>query len=357
MGDSELAEAALVVHVSAAFLALKHCVWPESPFRESKRKRTNHLDLLIDLDPESYENPNVLTVEAKAISPGHEKSKIAEIVRDHGRICDWALLDPEGKPLFFTWSPPEEVRGLLLALITEEYDYSHLSLNHFSQWWEDPTGQLLDIPTAETAKLRSILESAELKGIEPSSYIDGRKYSVGFAIYQCDAATSGENLHDAEHEAAHAIVALRSAFHVEEIFLSASGVLTGGVRTDWKRSRSQYRDDAKLLTHAFAVAYAGAIVDLRNSNRTLQDVLNDLPTDVDSIKDVRQTALDWGLVRSIPETARFSEAGFALTEKILQEDEALVADLAVELLQQHKMDGASLITWYKKRGLRIASGE
>jgi hypothetical protein len=195
VGDSELAEAALVVHVSAAFLALNHCVWPESPFKNSTRGgRTNHLDLLIDLNPEEYENPHVLTVEAKAVAPGHENGKILEIVRDHARICDWALLDPSGRPLFFMWSPPEEIRGLLLVLITEESDDSPIHVRRFSQWWEDPSGQLLDIPADGTMKLRKILLSAVLRGMEPSSYIDGRKYSVGFAIYRCDSDTSGEQV-------------------------------------------------------------------------------------------------------------------------------------------------------------------
>jgi hypothetical protein len=112
VGDAELAEAALVVHVSAVFLALNHCVWPESPFRNSTRGgRTNHPDLLIDLNPEEYENPHALTVEAKAVAPGHEKGKILEIVSDHARICDWALHDPSGRPLVYVVSTGRNTRS------------------------------------------------------------------------------------------------------------------------------------------------------------------------------------------------------------------------------------------------------
>jgi len=119
LGDSQIAEAAIVIHVASSALKGGHTVWPESPFRDRPDEGTKHLDLLIDLNPDEYETPVLVTVEGKAVSEGFVTKKIREIVRDYGRVCEWNRLNRGDVPIFFVLNDPRRVYGGLVVLCTE----------------------------------------------------------------------------------------------------------------------------------------------------------------------------------------------------------------------------------------------
>jgi hypothetical protein len=200
-GDSELAEAAIVVHVASAFIREKHVVWPESPFKtkkrriskakkKSKRRVANHLDLLIHLRPELYSAPSIITFEAKAIAPGSVSGKLREVLKDYKRICRWKSLSTDGRPLHFSHSKPETIRGLLTILLTEEIDVKTKDVpsNFLSRWWGRPSGPIAGAKSALTKRVKSMLSASILHDVVESPYKDGGlKRSVAYAIFPCPA--------------------------------------------------------------------------------------------------------------------------------------------------------------------------
>lgn len=187
-GRSQIAEAAIAVHIASAFIQKKHAVWPESPFRKSKRSRTNHLDLLIDLEPGRHVNPRIVTLEAKAVSPGRVADKVKEIVEDQSRICDWASLWPKGKPIFFSLSRPKIVKGILLVLTTEPLAAGKASApDSLSEWWKKPAGSLAGVSKRRTEKLRLALSTAARSGVFRCRLKDAQQISLAYAIFRCKA--------------------------------------------------------------------------------------------------------------------------------------------------------------------------
>lgn len=345
-GKSRLAEAALVVHIASAFIQKGHSVWPESPFRKTERGRTNHLDLLIDLDPSLYAEPHLITLEAKAIPPGSATSKIKEIIKDFGRICDWASLAPKRKPLFFSFSRPAAVYGVLAVVLVEELESNRDVAPHsLSRWWEIPTGAISGAEDNLTRRLLACINSAVRRGVVRGRFTDGgQQHSVAFAVFRCTQDNSGELMHTAEHEAAHAVVGIKTGLRVTELSLYNVGELKGGTRCDWKSQRGT-GPDRDLLTKAFALAYAGSIIDMQLSGRSIGDVLNDLPTDYAAVLDVRSTAVEWGLVSDAHDTYELSQAGFALAIGLIEQNADLISDLAIELIDVKQIDEAHLNAW------------
>ena len=115
LGGSQIAEAAVMMHVASSASQCGHAVWPESPFRDRPDEGTKHLDLLIDLNPDIYKTPVLVVVEGKAVSDGFVTKKIREIVRDYGRVCEWNRLDREGVPVFFVLNDPRRVYGSVVV--------------------------------------------------------------------------------------------------------------------------------------------------------------------------------------------------------------------------------------------------
>jgi hypothetical protein len=80
VGDSEIAEANIVIHAASTFLQAKMDVWAESPFKTHESNKCKHLDLLVDLVPTDPETSTILTIEAKRIASGEEDKKVEEIL-------------------------------------------------------------------------------------------------------------------------------------------------------------------------------------------------------------------------------------------------------------------------------------
>jgi hypothetical protein len=264
VGESSLAEATLVMHVAAAYIRRRAAVWAESPFVPDHTDEVNHLDLLIDLSASDRSSPDLVIVEAKAIAPGKLSSKIPEIISDIVRVTEWTKLPILSRPMFFYWSAPHRVRGIVAAVLTEKLAETNLAQKPgaFSLWWETMEG---DAPVKAELQgpLRASLAPALIRKVIPGPNRDGWvKTFVAYAVFGCDAPEPTDLQKTAEHEAAHAIIALRLGLRVQEIALFQTGEHKGGFVCDWKQARGS-RIDTELVIAACAVAYAGAVVDFK----------------------------------------------------------------------------------------------
>jgi hypothetical protein len=149
----------------------------------------------------------------------------------------------------------------------------------------------------------------------------------------------------AKHLAARAIVAYRVGFPVGQLSLARGSEHPGGIVCDWKSQRSLLHDDAKLLSRAFASIYVGSIVD-QAINDPISDALHqELAFDMSSALDVRQTAVDWNVVKAVADTNPFAHTGYKLASRLLRTDQPLIESLARELTSQGTMQGDALKKW------------
>jgi len=347
MGDSQIAEAAIVIHVASSASQCGHTVWPESPFRDRADEGTKHLDLLIDLNPGKYKIPVLVTVEGKAVSEGFVTKKIREIVRDYGRVCEWNRLDRDGVPIFFMLNDPRCVYGALVVLCTENLGFDRrLPEGSFSTYWKTLDGGVNGASDSLRDALNSKLRKAIRKDVVDCVYKDGGiHYSVAYALFESTDETSGTLRHTAEHEAAHAIVAILSGLKVTGIALIEEGPLSGGIKCDWKASRGTMPDQ-QLVTASFALAYAGGIIDMARTGKGIGETMCALKWDKAAIEDSRRTAIEWKVSSSIDETAGLSKAGFQESINLITEHRELVQKLADELMDKVSLDEKELADWY-----------
>lgn len=113
-------------------------------------------------------------------------------------------------------------------------------------------------------------------------------------------------------------------FIVDRVWLPPSGSRDGELYCDWKAARKSYPNDRLLLRRAFALAYAGAVVNSQYEPIDLGRIMNDLPSDVEAISDIRQTAVNWGLVTSTSDTRSLSDEGYALAQRLVEENQDLI---------------------------------
>jgi hypothetical protein len=347
LGDSQLAEAAIVVHVASSAAQLGHAVWPESPFRDRPDEGTKRLDLLIDLNPDKYKTPVLATVEGKAVSDGFVTKKIREIVRDYGRVCEWNRLDREGVPVFYALNDPGRVYGALVVLCTENLmPDRRLPAGAFSTYWKTLDGAIAGASDSLRDALETKLRKAIRRDVVNCRYIDGGiHYSVAYALFESTDETSGLLRHTAEHEAAHTIVAMLSGLKVTGVALIEEGPLRGGVVCDWKASRYTMPDE-QLITSSFALAYAGAVVDIERTAKGIGETIEGLEWDKAAIEDSRSTAVEWQVSFSIAETGALSSAGFERAIKLISEHRELIQKLADELMDKISLDEKALAEWY-----------
>ena len=266
-----------MIHVASSASQCGHTVWPEAPFRDRPDEGTKHLDLLIDLNPEKYKTPVLVTIEGKAVSRGFVTEKIREIVRDYGRVCEWNRLDRDGVPIFFVLNDPRCVYGALVVMCTENLGYDRrLPEGSFSTYWRTLDGSIDGASNSLRDALDSKLRKAIRRDVVDCIYEDGGiHYSVAYALFESTDETSGKLRHTAEHEAAHAIVAILTGLKVTGIALIEEGELSGGVVCDWKASRGTMLDE-QLVTTSFALAYAGAIVDMAKTGKGIGETMRGL---------------------------------------------------------------------------------
>jgi hypothetical protein len=186
IGDSEIAEANIVVHISSAFIKQGHAVWAESPFKVDLAERTKHVDLYVDLEPGTGESPDILLVEAKRIAPGEENDRIASVIRDYGRLRNWpsdissSLFSRPGIEI-------ERVRGALVVLLAnEEVDRAGAPLSpRFSEWWKNSTAAPPSYSADLLRQMRAILQKGAIPpDVAYSRFFDGGiRLAVAYAIF------------------------------------------------------------------------------------------------------------------------------------------------------------------------------
>jgi hypothetical protein len=161
-----------------------------------------------------------------------------------------------------------------------------------------------------------------------------------------NTAMTAARTQTAKHLAARAVIALRSHFHVERVALDDASGITGGITCDWTKAREQYDDDEKLIVRGFAFIYAGSIVDQKTTEPLSDAIQKELKVEMSSVQEVREAAVQWGLVASVMDTNPFAHRGYKLASRFIRADEALVDGLATLLLERDALDGAQLLSWF-----------
>jgi hypothetical protein len=149
----------------------------------------------------------------------------------------------------------------------------------------------------------------------------------------------------AKHLAARAILAYRAGFPVALLSVTSSGEHSTGIVCDWKGQRDSFHNDVKLLGRAFAFVYVGSIVDQAISDPISDELRKELVSDVSSVLDARQTAVDWGVVEAVADTNPFAHTGYKLASRLLRIDQPLIESLARELTSQGTIEGDALRKW------------
>ena len=101
----------------------------------------------------------------------------------------------------------------------------------------------------------------------------------------------------------------------------------------------------KLLSRAFAFIYAGSIVDQDIGDPISDELHKELASDMSSALDVRQTAVDWGVVKTVADTNPFAHNGYKLASRLLRTDQSLIESLARELTSRGTIEGDVLGSW------------
>ena len=152
-------------------------------------------------------------------------------------------------------------------------------------------------------------------------------------------------------------MAYRAGFPVALLSVATNGECTSGMVFDWKGQRDSLQDDVKLLGRAFAVVYIGSIVDQAISDPISDELHKELVSDNQSALEARQTAVDWGLVKSVTDTNPFAHTGYKLASRLLRKDETLIESLARELTSQGTIDGDALKKWLDSNASPLTMNE
>src|SRR4051812_34704252 len=75
------------------------------------------------------------------------------------------------------------------------------------------------------------------------------------------------------------------------------------------------------------------------------DLRKELVSDISSVLDARQTAVDWGVVKGVADTNPFAHTGYKLASRFLRIDRPLIESLARELTCQGTIEGDALRKW------------
>jgi len=348
-GDSEIAEANIVIHAASTFLQAGMDVWAESPFKTHESNKCKHLDLLVDLVPTDPDASTILTIEAKRIASGEEDKKVEEILKDYERIRTWRSLNPDQMPLFYVAVHPVAwFYGCLLVVLPETCEARGAPIGvPFSVWWKDRTVRPTGYNHDGIARLEAVLNSAAVCDSIRSGNIDGeRRMAVAYALF--DFGPGPGNYPSTAHEAAHAVVAWRLHVPLQGIGLAPDGDLRGGVRCDWESLRVQL-SDRETCVQGFAIAYAGVIQDSRdeeNQGLTFSEIFNDLPTDAKMVEYTRNLLNTLNGAPAGTDTSAESSEGYQRAEEIINEEQDRIERLATHLLEVVSMDEAAINAWF-----------
>jgi hypothetical protein len=357
VGDSDIAEANIVIQVAALFIGSGCHVWAESPFKDHDGNQCKHLDLLVDVASNDPEYSRLLTIEAKRITAGENDKKIEEILRDYVRIQLWRTLDESQLPLFYAvFQPVEWFYGALVVIVPEPCDiHGRVAASPLSAWWRDLGSRPAGFSDANIARLEEVLKTAAVHDFEQAEdYWDGfdeedptgTRLAVLYALFDFGPTAVRSNLQAAEHEAAHAVVAWRLGMPIRRLFLNDDGELRGGTICDWESLRGTL-PDREVCIRGFAVAYAGALHDVRmEEDRDFDEIFNALPTDHDAAADVRAKLAEWEKVPSNDRTEKESSKGYQLADSLVGEELDRIERLGRHLISVREMAEPAIRDWF-----------
>lgn len=262
------------------------------------------------------------------------------------RLCEWNRSNRAGVPVFYALNDPREVYGVLVVLSTENLNGDRtLPAGAFSVYWKTLDGTVSGDSDSLRDVLGSRLQKAIRKNVINCRYMDGGiRYSVAYAVFESTEETSGSLRHTAEHEASHAIVAVKSGLGVTGISLLEEGPLRGGVVCNWKANRYSMPDE-QLIISSLALAYAGAVIEMERTGKGIGETIDVLKWDRAAIEDSRRTAVEWQISTSTEETGPLSEAGLDLAISLITEYRELVQELADELMVKISLDEQEFSEW------------
>jgi hypothetical protein len=104
--------------------------------------------------------------------------------------------------------------------------------------------------------------------------------------------------------------------------------------------------DAQLITSSFALAYAGAVIDIERTGKAIGATMDGLTWDKAAVEDSRNTAVEWQVSPSTAETRELSSAGFEQAISLISEHRELIHDLADELMDKASLNEEELAKWY-----------
>jgi hypothetical protein len=139
-------------------------------------------------------------------------------------------------------------------------------------------------------------------------------------------------------------MAYRAGFPIALLSVTSSD-RPSGIVSEWKDQRDSVHDDARLLGRAFAFVYIGSILDQATSDPISDELQKELVSDNASALDARQTAVDWGVAKSVADTNPFAHTGYKLASRILRRDQRLIESLARELTSKGTLEGDALKKW------------
>lgn len=149
----------------------------------------------------------------------------------------------------------------------------------------------------------------------------------------------------AAHLAARAVMAYRAGFPIARLSLTSTGERPSCIQCDWRGLRDSFHNDVKLLGRAFAFVYIGSIVDQAISDPISDELRKELVSDMSRALEARQTAVDWGVAKTVADTNPFAHSGYKLASRLLRMDRELIEALAHELATQGTMEGDALRKW------------
>jgi hypothetical protein len=173
-------------------------------------------------------------------------------------------------------------------------------------------------------------------------------------------ATSSQteaNKQIARHLAARATVALRARFRVERVAVADAKEQPSGITCNWKQARDQYGDDTKLVKRGFAFVYVGTILDQRLNGPLSDPIIKELNSDMSSAQEVREAAVQWGLVPSLMDTNPFAHVGYKLASRLIRADELVINRLAEYLLEQQIVQEKQLLEWFERHATPLSLEE
>jgi hypothetical protein len=72
----------------------------------------------------------------------------------------------------------------------------------------------------------------------------------------------------------------------------------------------------------------------------------EIKSDMASSENLREAAVEWGLVSSIQDTNPFAHSGYKLASRLIKQDRAVIDALTELLFERRSIDEPTLVAWF-----------